>query len=239
MTIYVISSAGKSGGSSIATQVAEATQASYIYTGGLMREQAIKACYIKPEFQHLQQLPLDAADVTAFRRYCNGVNRDIDKQIDIITLMEMADAARGGYNLVVDAKLAGRLVNTSACWPLLIEIVKPSWGDLEALENYRQQIAAHVRAVWLTADVNVRAARSLAKQYPADQISSAMLEAEAQALTLRQQRDAADYLRIYGIDDYPVNGCQPGPGFGTVIDNSNHASIEETYACVIKALGIR
>jgi cytidylate kinase len=234
--VEIIGGPGKTGSSTIAERRSEARGAKRIYTGGIMRREAIRAGFIQGEVnpdEKPETLSLERADLVPFRNHCEATGRNIDLEIDVISLGEIIAAVESGTPLVVDSKMAARLIKTDASWPI---IMKLRGLTLKQAAELQQRISKQVRAVWLTATTEVRASRLLLKLDPTLLLTDAAISDTVAQLMLRQEFDTEMYLKYYGVDDYPVGMRPAGAGFGVIVDNSDldHAT---TYAMVVEALG--
>lgn len=235
IVVRMVGGPGKTGSSTIAIRCTEYFGAGYMYTGGVMREAAILAGFVLGGVnpgEDLAQIPLDRADLVAFRKFCEDTGRDIDYEIDVASLERIITAVEAKTPLVADSKMAARLIRTEASWPI---IMKMRGITEKAAADLQNRTSKKVRAVWLTASTEVRARRMLLKSDPTRVLTDAEIARTVAQLTERQQFDAEMYKKYYQVDDYPVGMRPAGAGFGTIIDNSN-LDAEETYKQVIAAL---
>jgi hypothetical protein len=221
-----------------------------VYGGAFMRREAMRAGFAREGYSipaDESVWDLDQANVPSFREQCQETERDIDGEIEVYLLTEMAQAEREQSDLVVESKTMARLLHTPAVDRLLDQAQNGLGSEVPRV--YSGQLLQDSKAVWIHADPEVRAARALNKASGRgapgtlegcgpNVLDQALLRNEIALLTRRSQVDAGDYSRRYGMSDYPANGEMPNALYGHVIDNSCHTGCDQTFGEVLTALGL-
>lgn len=246
--IYVIGGPGKSGSTTIGKKLAKDLDIRRIYAGEYMRREALKlGLKIEPEYKlqkNQEKWDLDQADLLAFRDYCHKNHRNIDQEMETYILTEMLKAVHYDRDLVVESKTMPWMLGNSAFKQLANQIVVQ---NNEVNQSDIEKLLQKTYCVWIHADADVRATRSLLKTEdsqerdktptPPNHISKHAIDDELEKLARRQQNDHNAYAKNYGFNHYPLVDDFPSERHfaGPIIDNSKHGSIEETYRAVKEA----
>jgi cytidylate kinase len=227
--IYIIGGPGKSGTTSIAQQVATDLGYRKVNAGGYMREQAMIRGITFPGYdipQDPNMWDYDSVDIATYRDYAKAIGYNIDAPVDRYSVKQLVSAIRNNESIVIESKALARLLNSEAIHGILNQV--QSDFPIESrftIEDIRQ--VDLIRAIWLHADLESRATRSLGKsgitfspEAWVDGLPPIELSNEMDALLKRQSKDGHDFAKLYGMYDYPVTDVAPNANFGHVIDSS-------------------
>jgi len=244
--IYIIGGPGKTGSSTVAKRLANYLNCAWYYAGGYMRREAVKLSLIYDNYKPTNinddkidwdKIDLDKANLPKFRDYCTTNNRNIDLEMELYLLEGMMQSIQKNINVVIESKTMSRLLHTTAIEKLIKQAnakfshFKPITLDL---------IISNSKSIWLHANADTRASRSLYKKYLMKHgkenkyiiFTKKELQQEIDQLKIRQIKDSNDYNLNYQISDNPLLD-PPTKLYGHIIDSSEQ-SPDDTFKKVLE-----